>query len=149
MNRWVLAGLMTMAFATVAHAKSIFKNPIVPTGRGPVSIAVGDFNEDGNLDFATSNEVAGTVSILLGRGDASFHRMDDLPSPTPWTILSEDFNDDGHQDLAVASTGSQSFALYLGLGNGAFMSGPSQGAGRVGAAMTTDFRHPGSEFGDG
>lgn len=135
MNRLVLAGLMTMAFATVAQAKSIFKNPIIPTGRGPVSIAIGDFNDDGKLDFATSNEVAGTVSILLGRGDASFDRMDDLPCPTPSTILSEDFNDDGHQDLAVASTGSQSFALYLGLGNGAFMSGPSQGAGRVGAAM--------------
>ena len=33
-------------------------------GIGPGSVAVGDFNGDGKLDLATSNQGGGTVSIL-------------------------------------------------------------------------------------
>ena len=42
------------------------------TGTGPESVAVGDFNGDGNLDIATSNSGDNTVSVLLGNGDGSF-----------------------------------------------------------------------------
>src|SRR6478735_4809228 len=42
----------------------------------PYSLAVGDFNEDGNLDIATGNEyyevIGHSVSVLLGRGDGTF-----------------------------------------------------------------------------
>jgi len=34
-------------------------------GRGPGSVAVGDFNGDGKLDVAVVNHDSGTVSVLL------------------------------------------------------------------------------------
>src|SRR2546430_5597494 len=35
----------------------------------PTSLAVGDFNADGNPDLAVANWQNGTVSVLLGNGD--------------------------------------------------------------------------------
>src|SRR5438552_13107165 len=42
------------------------------TGTNPWSVAVGDFNRDGNLDLVTANSVSNTVSVLLGTGTGSF-----------------------------------------------------------------------------
>lgn len=43
-----------------------------PTGTSPTSVAVGDFNGDGKLDLAVTNQDDNTVSILLGNGDGTF-----------------------------------------------------------------------------
>ena len=37
----------------------------------PSGVAVGDFDQDGQLDFAVSNEVpVGTVTVFLARGNS-------------------------------------------------------------------------------
>jgi len=43
-----------------------------PTGTSPTSVVVGDFNGDGILDLAVTNQDDNTVSILLGNGDGTF-----------------------------------------------------------------------------
>ena len=43
----------------------------VDTGDGPASVAVGDFNGDGNPDLAVANQLASTVSVLLGSAGGS------------------------------------------------------------------------------
>jgi hypothetical protein len=43
-----------------------------PTGQAPTSVAIGDFNGDGKLDLAITNQDDNTVSILLGNGDGTF-----------------------------------------------------------------------------
>jgi hypothetical protein len=46
----------------------------VATGDGPASVAVGDFNGDGNPDLAVANQLSSTVSVLLGSAAGGFTR---------------------------------------------------------------------------
>jgi len=49
------------------------------TGRSPVSVAVVDVNHDGVPDLVTANPGSNDVSVLLGRGDGSFVRLQLAP----------------------------------------------------------------------
>jgi hypothetical protein len=54
-----------------------FKAATYKTGTNPQSIVVGDFNGDGNLDFAQVNYNgggAGSVNVFLGKGDGTFQK---------------------------------------------------------------------------
>jgi hypothetical protein len=95
-------------------------------GIQPNQIVIGDFNNDGNQDFATANLHVGSVSIRLGNGAGGF---------TGETATSEittggnsdaqglaigDFNSDGKQDLVVCNSQSSNFSILLGDGVGGF-----------------------------
>src|SRR5829696_5042886 len=41
-------------------------------GTSPQSVAIGDFNRNGNLDLAVANEGSANVSVLLGNGTGGF-----------------------------------------------------------------------------
>jgi len=90
------------------------------SGETPVSIAVGDFNEDGKVDLAVANNwPTPAVSILLGNGNGSFQspvaysvfssafwqayeQQLGTPADTfPNYVVAEDFDGDGHLDLLV------------------------------------------------
>jgi hypothetical protein len=86
------------------------------------SVIAADFNEDGNMDLAVTDSltVPGTVSILLGKGDGTFHPAVDYPTAAKaLSVTAGDFNGDGKLDLAVsASAGFVS--VLLGKGDGTF-----------------------------
>src|SRR5262249_37489999 len=95
---------------------------------GTVGVVLGDFNNDGNLDLASVNDVANTLSVRLGTATGTFGpRIDTalalLPTPlfAPTSLVARDFNHDGKLDLLVASGSSNSrVQLFQGLGNGNF-----------------------------
>ncbi len=68
----------------------------------PWSVAVGDFNEDGNVDAIVSDLLNASLSYLSGNGDGTF--TPDLRLIPGWSggnpqVLARDMDDDGHIDL--------------------------------------------------
>jgi Bacterial type II and III secretion system protein/FG-GAP-like repeat len=98
-----------------------------PTGAGPVWIATGSFQTSANnqnVDLATANQAANTISILLGNGDGTFQAKTDIAAGNgPVSVIAKNFHDSnslGNLDLAVANHGDDTVFIYQGNGNGTF-----------------------------
>jgi VCBS repeat-containing protein len=93
----------------------------VATSDGPASVAVGDFNGDGNPDLAVANQLSSTVSVLLGSAGGGFIRQaPDLGvGGFPVSVAVGDFNGDQDPDLAVAN-GFGTVSVLLGGGGASF-----------------------------
>ncbi|MGA9669747.1 MAG: FG-GAP-like repeat-containing protein, partial [Terracidiphilus sp.] len=104
-------------------------NGTIATGNGSDSIAVGDFNGDGNPDLAVVNGTDGTVTILTGNGDGTFTSGSSpiTVGSSPSSIAVSDFDGNGKLDLAVANHSSANITILMGNGDGTFsplVSGP-------------------------
>jgi hypothetical protein len=96
-----------------------------PVGTTPDVVATADFNNDGRLDLATSND-DGSVSVLLGDGRGGFGAANQLAALSIGRALAVgDFNNDGNSDLATVGFGPGSYnstelSVLLGTGDGTF-----------------------------
>jgi len=89
----------------------------------PRGLAVADFNNDGKMDWATSNELISTASVALGNGDGTFQTQRNFATGTDAiAVVTTDFNTDGIPDLAVADNASAQLSVLLGNGDGTFQS---------------------------
>jgi hypothetical protein len=109
-----------------------------------MSLALADFNGDGQLDVASCNQSAATVSLLFGGAGGTLTPASSLTVCTaPLWIASGDFDLDGAVDLAVAC-GQMGTRLYSGLGNGAFKAGVNLSLGSdVRYVLAADFNRDG------
>ena len=95
----------------------------ISVGKSPSFIAVGDFNDDGNLDLGVANNSDGTMTVLLGSGNGSFSVATGSPvtvGSDPTSIALGDFNGDGKLDLAVANELNNTVTILLSNGDGTF-----------------------------
>jgi hypothetical protein len=134
----------------VPSAPLFLEAPQYPTGIGPYSVVVGDFNGDGKDDLAVANFCSddacsqSSVSVLLGNGDGTFQaHVDYLTGTGSVSIVVGDFNHDGKPDLAATNICSDpscvasSVSILLGKGDGTFRAHVdyATGLGPVGIAV--------------
>jgi len=103
---------------------------VIDLGVSPLvawSVAVADFDEDGNLDVAVGLHSGTFICVLLGDGQGSFQPPVRYETGIrPEVVAVADFNRDGHADLAVTLAGqafppvSGGVSVLLGNGDGTF-----------------------------
>ncbi len=85
-----------------------------------LDVLTADFNADGRRDLAVVNEDSGTISVLLGRGDGTFHDAVSYAVGKALDLDTGDFNSDGHLDLVAAAFRASEIVVLLGRGDGTF-----------------------------
>jgi VCBS repeat protein/HYDIN/CFA65/VesB family protein/centrosomal CEP192-like protein len=110
------------AFHSPALAQAyLYNRADFATGNGPTAAVTADFNGDGKLDLAVANRDDNTVSILLGKPDATFATKVDYPTgSSPKAIVAVDLNGDGKLDLALVNQGANTVSVLIGNGDGSF-----------------------------
>jgi hypothetical protein len=87
-----------------------FAAPIVRSAPAASWMADEDFNGDGRLDLVmldATTDLGGVASLLLGRGDGTFHATEGFAvGPGPTATATGDFNGDGRADFAVTRSDS-------------------------------------------
>ncbi len=112
-----------------------------------VSVAVADFNGDGHLDVAVTNQ-RGTVMTFFGDGHGKLRdRISYKVTGAPVGIAAGDLNGDHHPDLAVTQFNKGSIAVLLNDGTGHFGTPVSYnaGGGEVVDVKIADLRHDGKK----
>jgi hypothetical protein len=94
------------------------------TNSQPSSVAVGDFNNDHQLDIVIANFGAHNIGILFGNGDGTFTNQTTVstrPSRPLWVTVG-DFNNDSRLDIVIVNYGTNSIGVTFGYGDGNFTS---------------------------
>ena len=98
------------------------------TGGSDVTVATGDFDEDGRPDLAIGSLDAGAVYIHLGNGDGTFVNTSIVATGAAYVsagyranvVYVADVNNDHHADLIVANGSTNTVSVLLGTGKGTF-----------------------------
>ncbi len=90
-------------------------------GSNPTGVAIADFNGDGILDMAISNDNDSTVAVYFGNGDGTFQTPTIYPvGDYPYNVVVGDVNNDGIPDLITDNLYTQDISVLLGNGDGTF-----------------------------
>ncbi len=96
------------------------------TDAGPVSLAVGDTNQDGDVDVVTANSTGRDVSVFSGLGNGALGVAANYSlanNSQPDAVASGDLNKDGIPDLVVANYNLNTVTVFLGLSGGGYAPG--------------------------
>src|SRR5207244_2221506 len=113
------------------------------------SVAVGDFDGDGQLDLAVASYGSDTVSVLLGNGNGTFQAAQYYDAGIgTLAVAVGDFNGDGRADLVVIDHGGlegagSGLSILLGKSDGTFQAPQFDDAGSLNAVAVGDFNGDG------
>jgi hypothetical protein len=90
-------------------------------GIHPISVALGDFDGDANLDVVTANYDSDNISVYLGDGSGNVGAATTFAVGShPYSVAIGDFDGDTNLDLAVSNQGTNDVSILLGDGAGGF-----------------------------
>jgi hypothetical protein len=98
-------------------------NIVLGTGKGPVAITSGDFNNDGHPDLAVADSLDGTITLFLSNpaNDFTYYTVSTLSGfGMPNGIVAGNFTKSGNIDLAVTDGSSGAIHILTGDGTGNF-----------------------------
>ncbi|CAF4081315.1 unnamed protein product, partial [Rotaria sordida] len=89
----------------------------------PISIALGDFNGDREVDIAVANHGTKHVDMMLGNGQGKFAIQTSYEigfDAPPLVMASGDFNNDARSEIAVAYDGRDHVDIFVAYNHGSF-----------------------------
>lgn len=108
-----------------------------PTMSRQFRIAVGDVDNDGNLDIVGVNPYVG-IFLVMGYKNGTFSpQLNLVAEKIPMDIIIADFNQDKKLDIAAVNFDSNTVSILRGYGNGSFASQVSFPVGRLPSSLTT------------
>jgi Bacterial Ig-like domain (group 3)/FG-GAP-like repeat len=124
-------------------------------GYAPVSLAVGDLNQDKNLDIVVANRCgtdvscksAGTATVLLGNANGKFIGSADIAlGMSPTSIALGDLSGRGVLDMAVSRSSDNTVITLRSNGDGSFQAPAAYSAGNApGSVVIADFNGDGKQ----
>ena len=112
---------LTVVSGTFCNAPVFTNVPNVNLDANSNGAVVGDFNNDGNQDFAVILANSSNIAIRLGDGAGNFSSTTNIGTISlPSSIGIGDFNNDGNQDFAAPIVALSSVSIRLGDGTGNF-----------------------------
>ena len=120
----VVAAVLGLLLATVTVMPALAgfdPRQTINAGNIPVFASSADVNNDGKADLLVINDGDGTVGVLLGNDDGTFHAQTAYAvTAIPFSIAVADFNGDHTLDLALVNPGDGTVRLLPGNGDGTF-----------------------------
>jgi hypothetical protein len=125
----------------LGNGDGTFQTPTFYSTGDVASIAMGDFNGDGLLDIALTDNAQQNVLFFAGKGDGTFTQGSfSISTPTAaGGVVVADFNKDGIDDAAYVRASGSLFDLYVAIsnGDGTFQTSNTSAATQIGEFLTT------------
>jgi hypothetical protein len=107
----VLLGQATGSFTNAAGSP-------ISIGTYAYQTAIADYDSDGKMDIAVTNNGSNTMIVLLGNGTGGFTQTINSPisvGTQPQAICTNDFNGDGKADLLIGDFGSNKLTVFMNI----------------------------------
>jgi hypothetical protein len=110
----------------ISNGDGSFRSPVdYKTGKRPLGVSFGDFNNDRILDLLVINGERDSFTTFLGNGNATFQSGKDSGADAgPNFGLVRDFNGDRLSDVAIVNLQSNDLSILFGRGDGTFQYPP-------------------------
>jgi len=89
------------------------------TDDDPMGISAGDFDADGDIDFAVACQV-GTIALFMNLGNSTFDYSTFVPGWMPSDVRAVDLDGDADLDLAITLLDHRAITTWLNDGSGGF-----------------------------